>query len=48
MADNIKVCIKIRPLIKREQENNAVKHWKINNNYVINVENPSNNYLFGK
>lgn len=36
--DNIKVTVKVRPLIKRERERQLPKVWKVNGNTIQRVD----------
>lgn len=47
--DNIKVIVKLRPLIKRENDAKLTKQWLVNGN-TIECNNPlatNNRFLFG-
>lgn len=52
MSDNIKVVIKVRPLIKREKDAKLTSVWKINKNSIGAIENSYTNsteqFTFGK
>ncbi|XP_043492281.1 kinesin-like protein KIN-7N [Polistes fuscatus] len=38
MSDSIKVAIKVRPLIKREKEENLPKQWIVKGNYIASTD----------
>ncbi|XP_015179978.1 PREDICTED: centromere-associated protein E-like [Polistes dominula] len=38
MSDSIKVAIKVRPLIKREKEENLPKQWIVQGNYIASTD----------
>lgn len=38
MSDSIKVAIKVRPLIKREKDENLPKQWKVHGNYIVSTD----------
>ncbi|KAI4495494.1 hypothetical protein M0802_008708 [Mischocyttarus mexicanus] len=38
MSDSIKVAIKVRPLIKREKEENLPKQWTVQGNYITSTD----------
>lgn len=38
MSDSIKVAIKVRPLIKREKDENLPKQWTIQGNYIVSTD----------
>lgn len=51
MSDNIKVAIKIRPLISRELDENLSEQWKVCGNSLVPVVPASQNecsFVFGK
>ena len=49
MGDNIKVSIKVRPLIKREKENKQTNQWKVQGNTISQINNYySEPFEFGK
>ncbi|CAH2236155.1 jg17668 [Pararge aegeria aegeria] len=38
MSDNIKVVVKVRPLIRRELEDKLLLQWRVNNNALIQID----------
>ncbi|XP_035723714.1 kinesin-related protein 4-like [Vespa mandarinia] len=38
MSDSIKVAIKVRPLIKREKDENLPKQWMVHGNYIVSTD----------
>ncbi|XP_046832472.1 centromere-associated protein E isoform X2 [Vespa crabro] len=38
MSDSIKVAIKVRPLIKREKDENLPKQWIVHGNYIVSTD----------
>lgn len=53
MSDNIKVAIKVRPLIKREKDDRLVEQWITENNCIQQIDPESNRradarFHFGK
>lgn len=49
MADNIKVAIKVRPLIKREKENQFESQWEIKENTIVQSDGGAHEpFRFGK
>ncbi|KAL2711624.1 kinesin-related protein 4 [Vespula squamosa] len=38
MSDSIKVAIKVRPLIKREKDENLPKQWAVQGNYIVSTD----------
>lgn len=52
MSDNIKVVVKLRPLISREIEEKQQHHWRVNNNTLSQLDGNGRDYgqtfTFGK
>jgi hypothetical protein len=50
MSDNIKVVIKVRPLIKREELEGLFNQWEIKNNSIFQKDSgvKCKAYTFGK
>lgn len=46
-SDNIKVCIKIRPLIEREKNENAQVVWRVQDNKIKSLDG-QHDKAFGK
>lgn len=38
MSDSIKVAIKVRPLIKREKDENVPVQWEVQNDVIIPLD----------
>lgn len=45
--DNIKVTVKVRPLIKREKDNKLTSQWRVNGNTIQHVDPPMEKFVFG-
>lgn len=45
-GDNIKVAIKLRPLLKKEKDQKYL--WKVVNNSIQQIDSQSEPYYFGK
>lgn len=51
MSDNIKVVVKVRPLISRELENKLPYQWRVDNNTLYQLEHNGRDFqafTFGK
>ncbi|XP_040159233.1 centromere-associated protein E [Anopheles arabiensis] len=46
MSDNVKVSIKVRPLIKRERENKLVSQWRIRDNIIATIDGNGDPFVF--
>lgn len=44
---NIKVIVKVRPLIKRERDNKQAVLWRINENSIHLIEQATEKFNFG-
>lgn len=38
MSDNIKVVVKVRPLISREIQDKLAVHWRVQNNTLYQID----------
>lgn len=52
MSDNIKVVVKVRPLIPREKDENLQCQWRVDNNSIYQLDHSGNlfgpSFTFGK
>uniref|UniRef100_A0A182JUF4 Kinesin motor domain-containing protein n=1 Tax=Anopheles christyi TaxID=43041 RepID=A0A182JUF4_9DIPT len=46
MSDNVKVSIKVRPLIKREKDSKLVSQWRIRENTIATIDGNGDPYVF--
>uniref|UniRef100_A0A182WC17 Kinesin motor domain-containing protein n=1 Tax=Anopheles minimus TaxID=112268 RepID=A0A182WC17_9DIPT len=46
MSDNVKVSIKVRPLIKREKDSKLASQWRIRDNTIASIDGNGDPYVF--
>ncbi|XP_050073216.1 centromere-associated protein E [Anopheles maculipalpis] len=46
MSDNVKVSIKVRPLIKREKDSKLISQWRIRNNTIASIDGNGDPFVF--
>jgi hypothetical protein len=48
MSDNVRVSIKVRRLIEREESEGLVSHWDVKNNSIVKRDGIGDSYTFGE
>ncbi|XP_053663647.1 uncharacterized protein LOC128712800 [Anopheles marshallii] len=46
MSDNVKVSIKVRPLIKREKDSKLASQWRIRDNTIVSIDGNGDPFVF--